>query len=62
MAVPGTYLIRNVEWKSWLKRSISPKGSDIFGAPTPHENDACGVALFTACVLIPRHKRNRVKE
>ena len=58
MVGPSTFLIRNVEWKSYFKRHVWADGPEAyFGTPTPHEADAAGIALYTASVLFPRQKR-----
>lgn len=55
MVAPDGYLVRNVDWKSWMKRHIHPDGAPaVFKTPTPHEADAAGIALYLGAVLLPR--------
>lgn len=51
MSRVGSHLIRNVDWKVWFKKNVNSEGAyEHFGTPTPHEADAAGIALYTACV------------
>ena len=51
----NSFLIRNTEWKSWFKRTVSKDGAEAFyGMSTPHECDASGIALYTGSVLLPK--------
>jgi hypothetical protein len=55
MVRPGGFLVRNVDWKSWMKRHIHEDGAPaVFRTPTPHEADAAGIALYLGSVLLPR--------
>lgn len=57
MTGPDGFLVRNVDWKSWMKRHIHPDGAPaVFKTPTPHEADAAGIALYLGAVLLPRQR------
>lgn len=57
MARPGMSFVRNVDWKSWFKRTIHKDGAPaVFKTPTEHEADAAGIALYLGSVLLPRMK------
>lgn len=46
---PEARLVRNVDWKSWFKRSVNADGAhDHFKLHTPHESDAAGIAMYVA--------------
>lgn len=50
MQGPGSSNIRNTDWKSWFKREVHSGGAEeFFSFPTPHECDAAGIGLYTAC-------------
>lgn len=55
MVRPNGFLVRNVDWKSWMKKKIHPDGAPgVFRTPTPHEADAAGIALYLGSVILPR--------
>jgi hypothetical protein len=55
MVRPDGFLVRNVDWKSWMKKKIHPEGAPaVFKTPTPHEADAAGIALYLGSVILPR--------
>lgn len=61
MVGPDGFLVRNVDWKSWMKRNVHPDGAEaVFKTPTPHEADAAGIALYLGSVLLPRHRKQNL--
>jgi hypothetical protein len=57
MVSPGTWLVRNVDWKTWFKRNVHPEGAPaFFSMPTEHEADAAGIAFYLASVVLPRSR------
>jgi hypothetical protein len=56
MGVPSDgHMVRNTDWKSWFKRSVSPNGTQaFFCTPTEHEADAAGIALYLGSIILPR--------
>lgn len=60
MVRPNGFLVRNVDWKSWMKRYGHPDGAPaLFKTPTPHEADAAGIAMYLGSVLLPRHTKSQ---
>lgn len=63
MVRPNGFLVRNVDWKSWMKRMVHPEGAPaVFKTPTPHEADAAGIAFYLGSVLLPRLLREKASE
>jgi hypothetical protein len=57
MTGPSSFLVRNVEWKSWFHKQVHAKKDGgaraYFGTPTDHEADAAGIALYLGTVILP---------
>lgn len=66
MTGPGAFLVRNTEWKTYFHNNVLSKENGgtqgFFHTPTPHEADACGIALYLGSVLLPRCVEVRSKE
>jgi hypothetical protein len=46
---PSIYLVRNAEWKTWLRRTLNRNSDQVFLTSSQHESDAAGIALYAAC-------------